>query len=380
MRETTMNGKIYLIDENEQIHGTMSEIPYKDELQLQRALELQPELIPGDQIDPENPRRWILIDKEAGIPDLAGSGDRWFLDHLLVDQDAIPTLVECKNSGNSELRRKVVAQMLDYAANIRAHWPHGRARELAEKSLLNKDLDISSATFSLTGETDLDRVDSFWERVDENLDEGRIRLVFAAPKIPRELQTIVDFLNGQMTTTDVVAVEIKLFQSESGLRAFVPRVTGRSAYGRAARSSQPRSSVPIETLLTSIESESFRNNIESVTLAVENIGALPKPGSVGASWRVQLSQLMTLCWLFPSGRGWMGMRDFTIGVVKDRFSELEDRERESLENFGLALSELSGKGFEKDWFIGNQFDQESLEENLENIKSIVGALGDDLNK
>jgi hypothetical protein len=375
-----MNGKIYLIDENEQIQGTMSEIPFKDELQLQRAIELQPDLIPGDQIDPENPRRWILIDKEAGIPDVAGSGDRWFLDHLLVDQDAIPTLVECKNSGNSELRRKVVAQMLDYAANIRVHWPHGRARELAEKSLIKNDLDISSATFSLTGDSDLDKVDQFWERVDENLDEGRIRLVFAAPRIPRELQTIVDFLNGQMTTTDVVAVEIKLFKGESGLSAFVPRVTGRSAYGRVARSNQPRSTLPVETLLTSIESESFRNNIESITLAVEQIGALPKPGSVGASWRIQLSQLMTLCWLFPSGRGWMGMRDFTIGIVKDRLSELEENERTSLENFGTSISHLAGEGFDKDWFIGNQFSEATLAENLEEIKKLIVDLGDELRR
>ncbi len=371
-------GKIFLIDENEQFQGVMSEIPFEDEDRLQRAIELQPDLIPGDQIEPENPRRWLLIRREAGIPDSSGSGNRWSLDHLLVDQDAIPTLVECKNSGNSELRRQVVAQMLDYAANIRAHWAHGRARELTESSLSAHGQDIASATIELTGDTDLDKVDAFWERVDENLDEGRVRLVFAAPKIPRELQTIVDFLNGQMTLTDVVAVEIKLFQSESGLRAFVPRVTGRSAYARAARSSGPRSFISTESLLTSVEPSSFRDQIERVTRAIEQIGAIPKPGSVGASWRIQLSQTMTLCWLFPAGTGWMGMRDFTVGVVIDRFLNLEEFERESLQKFGTAISKLSGTGYEKDWFIGNQFDHHTLAKNIEKIESLIKVLGDDL--
>ena len=54
----------------------MSEIPFEDEDQLQRALQHQPDLIPGDQVEPDDPRRWLLIDREAGIPVSASSVGR----------------------------------------------------------------------------------------------------------------------------------------------------------------------------------------------------------------------------------------------------------------------------------------------------------------
>jgi hypothetical protein len=43
--------------------------------------------------------------------------DRGSFDHLFFDQDAEPTLVAVKRSENTQMRREVVGQMLDYAAN-----------------------------------------------------------------------------------------------------------------------------------------------------------------------------------------------------------------------------------------------------------------------
>jgi hypothetical protein len=79
---------------------------------------------------PGEPRRWLLITREAGIPDAEGGQARWFLDHLFIDQDAIPTLVEVKRSSDTRLRREVVGQMLDYAANVVAYWPGAELRRL----------------------------------------------------------------------------------------------------------------------------------------------------------------------------------------------------------------------------------------------------------
>jgi len=52
-----------------------------------------------------------------GVPSIDGGGDRWSADHLFLDQDAIPTFVEVKRSTDTRIRREVVGQMLDYAAN-----------------------------------------------------------------------------------------------------------------------------------------------------------------------------------------------------------------------------------------------------------------------
>jgi len=147
--------------------------------------------------------------------------------------------------------------MLDYAANGQANWPAGRNKETASKSAVSSGTDLDTVTFKLiepeySDEDWLDesvgamgsRVDEFWDQVDNNLADGRLRLVFVATTIPRELQTIVDFLNSQMEKTDVAAVEIKLFAGE-GLCAMVTRVTGRSAYGRAAnrKPSRPKGTI-----------------------------------------------------------------------------------------------------------------------------------------
>jgi len=51
------------------------------------------------------------------IPDREDGSGRWSLDHLFLDQDSIPTLVEVKRSSDTRIRREVVGQILDYAAN-----------------------------------------------------------------------------------------------------------------------------------------------------------------------------------------------------------------------------------------------------------------------
>ncbi len=44
-------------------------------------------------------------------------------DHLFLDQDGIPTIVETKRSSDNRLRREVMAQMLDYASNALIYLP-----------------------------------------------------------------------------------------------------------------------------------------------------------------------------------------------------------------------------------------------------------------
>ena len=63
---------------------------YDSESLLQSWIADHPELLAGDQINHDNPRRWLLIRREAGVPDEESLGARWSLDHLFIDQDGIP--------------------------------------------------------------------------------------------------------------------------------------------------------------------------------------------------------------------------------------------------------------------------------------------------
>src|SRR5262249_30776823 len=65
---------------------------------------------------------------------LRGAPARRSLDHLYLDQDAIPTLVEVKRSQDTRIRREVVGQMLDYASNAVVYWPVEEIRKQFEKT------------------------------------------------------------------------------------------------------------------------------------------------------------------------------------------------------------------------------------------------------
>ncbi len=110
----------------------LSEREYDSEDLLQGLLERYPNLLAGDQIDSESPRRWLLIAREVGVPDQENGLDRWSIDHLFLDQDGTPTIVEVKRSTDTRIRREVVGQMLDYAANGVAYWPVESLRSLLQ--------------------------------------------------------------------------------------------------------------------------------------------------------------------------------------------------------------------------------------------------------
>jgi hypothetical protein len=100
-----MVGGVFLIQNDDSLLE-MEEKPYDSESLLQELLAKYPNLLAGSQIDENDPRRWLLIGREATLTSEEGGSDRWSVDHLFLDQDAIPTLVEVKKSSNTDIRRK----------------------------------------------------------------------------------------------------------------------------------------------------------------------------------------------------------------------------------------------------------------------------------
>ncbi len=221
-----MTGRIYRLDDHDSNLLPMDEAPYDSEKLLQELLAAYPDLLAGEQINTDEPRRWVLVTREMSVPgDQEGSG-KWSLDHLFLDQDAIPTLVEVKKGTNSDIRRKVIGQMLDYAANAVAYWPVEEIQARFRSRCDKENIDANAALAELLGEQGIDPID-FWQQVKINLQAGRIRMVFIADKIPTELRRIVEFLNAQMDPAEVLAIEIKQFVGE-GVKTLVPRVLGQT--------------------------------------------------------------------------------------------------------------------------------------------------------
>jgi hypothetical protein len=213
----------------------MSEQPYDSEGVLQRLLADYPNLLAGDQMNSAVPRRWLLLAREVGIPGEDGGSARWSVDHLFVDQDAIPTLVEVKRSSDTRIRREVVGQMLDYAANAVVYCSADALRSTFEARCAAEGSVPATAITAALGRED---IDVFWTDVVTNLQAGKVRMVFVADAIPPELQRIVEFLNAQMRPGEVLAIEIRQFVGH-GLRTLIPRVIGQTAVADASKGRRP---------------------------------------------------------------------------------------------------------------------------------------------
>lgn len=252
----------------------MKEELYASEDLLQSLLEDYPELLSGAQINPDSPRRWILIKREMGIPDKEKGSERWAVDHLFLDQEAIPTLVEVKRSTDTRTRREVVAQMLDYAANSVQYWEINDIIESYQKNCFQKNINPEECLLNVLG-TGIEQ-DDFWDLVHANLKQGKIRLLFVADIIPPELQRIVEFLNEQMNPAEVLAVEVKQYAGQN-LKTLVPRVVGKTMKAVDIKTSRSRKSKQwtMESLLDQVrelKGEDIAGVVERLILWCDNKG------------------------------------------------------------------------------------------------------------
>lgn len=218
-----MPGPIFFIGDDGSLLE-MQEQPYEAEDLLQELLASYPRLLDGDRGRGAN-SGWLLVKREASIPSEQDGYGRWSVDHLFLDREGIPTLVEVKRSADTRIRREVVGQMLDYAANAVVYWPIEAIQAAFQETCRRENADPETRMAEFLGDTD---PNEFWLRTKTNLQAGRVRLVFVSDVIPSELRRIVEFLNEQMDPAEVLAVEVQQFVG-GGRRTLVPRVIGTTA-------------------------------------------------------------------------------------------------------------------------------------------------------
>ncbi len=265
---------------------------------LQTLLQEYPQIIPGKQIDPDSsdPPRFVLLRREMPI----GS---WSLDHLYVDQRGVLTLVETKLIQNPEARRDVIGQIIEYAAHAVEWWASGRARQSAGEfwGRQGRELDdLLGETFGLDAPED---VKSFWEMVEDNLQQGRIRLMIAADELRPEVRRMIEYLNGEMQNAEVLGLELSCYGEENEPLVLVPRIVGQSEATRQTKRRSRRSS-------SKTTEEEFWSNCspESQAFFAELFAEVPEHeimlswGSKGFSLRVPVDEKqISVFYGYPSG-------------------------------------------------------------------------------
>jgi hypothetical protein len=226
-------GKVYVLNSDGSTEP-MSVIHCKNEdKELQRILELNPNLIPGDQINPTDPRRWLVIKREMPVPDPSTGDNRWSIDLFFADQEAMPTFIECKRYNDTRAKREVVGQMLEYAANGHYYWSKEEMRSYAEEAAETNGLSLEEEIKRLQPE-ETESVDGFFQHVQDNLREGQVRLVFFMEESPPELKSVVDFLNKQMERSEVLLVEARQYEHD-GKKIVAPLLFGYTEEARQVK-------------------------------------------------------------------------------------------------------------------------------------------------
>lgn len=223
---------------------------YADESQLQEMIADFPELLPGVNADSFVCREF---NTNSGPVDLV----------VINSKDGGVTLVECKLARNPEVRRKIVGQIIDYAASLskmtfdefHSRW---RARGGSDLTLV----EIPNGPLSLA--------------VTSNIEGARFTLLLAVDEINEPLKDMVVLVNNKTDETFRVAL-IELARHKIGLtEILIPRTFGYEAlkpqvdayearaswtkeqYMAWLRSNEPSSLPKFENLLKKLEAAGHR--------------------------------------------------------------------------------------------------------------------------
>jgi len=205
---------------------------YESEALLQAALAQFPAVLAGSTTTGDAEARLLLVRREMSVSSTEDVPGTFSLDHLFLDQAGVPVLVEVKRSSNSEIRRQVVGQMLDYAANAVKVWSIENIRRSLEQTASAAGRDAGELVRELRADND---VEEFWRVVEANLRSGRIRMVFVADALPESLVRIIEFLNEQMSSAEVLGIEVRQYVGGEHT-VYVPRLVGKTATAMAQKS------------------------------------------------------------------------------------------------------------------------------------------------
>lgn len=193
--------------------------PYNEDW-LQNLIHDNPGLIPASEIEAcfDN---LVPIMREFTLP----SG---YLDNFYVTPEGYPVLVEVKLWKNQEARRKVVAQILEYAKDFAALSYEDINREI-RKQLKNQKLGENPLHEIVSAYAASQPVEAiFVDRVTRNLREGRFLLLILGDGIREEMAALADYLMHHSLRYAFGMIEIKLFKIPDGSVLALPRVLAKT--------------------------------------------------------------------------------------------------------------------------------------------------------
>jgi hypothetical protein len=182
---------------------------FTEEGKLQDYLEKYPSLIPLGEIV-EGASDLLCIGREVG----AGPGA---IDLLFIDKDGLLTVVETKLAKNPEARRTVIGQIIEYASYI-SHWTVDDVERIA-----NNYFKLGEVPERYRDKTLYDAIkqpgveelsdEEIRANIENNLKNGKIRLIIAVDELVEPLRATVTFLN-ENSKFDILLLQVSSFEEK----------------------------------------------------------------------------------------------------------------------------------------------------------------------
>lgn len=196
-----------------------------EEKELQDLISAHPAILPIGDIE----SGWEHA-VSLGTEIASGGGP---MDVLLINAQGRITIVETKLFRNPEAKRKVLAQVINYAASL-----HGTSYEAFTTSVLRANPGFTPVPgvdplVALCRESGLDIDDEsrFHDRVQDGLDLGRFLLLIVGEGIRSNLQVMTEFVrSGSSMAFSLGLIELQHFHdcsSDIERDLWVPRILGR---------------------------------------------------------------------------------------------------------------------------------------------------------
>jgi len=189
----------------------LDKVKFTEEAKLQDYLEKYPSLIPLGEIV-EGASGLLCIGREVGVPSGA-------IDLLFIDKDGLLTVVETKLAKSPEARRTVIGQIIEYASYI-SKWTADDVYRVAN-SYLKSNLD------EIMGKRSEEEflAEDFKLKVEENLKNGKIRLIIAADELVEPMRATVTFLN-ENSNFDILLLQVSNFEESKSRTVLIPSLFG----------------------------------------------------------------------------------------------------------------------------------------------------------
>lgn len=183
-----------------------------NEAWLQQLIMSHPSILPIDQIEP------AFVDLVPICAELRTRSDRW-IDNLFVTPQGNIILAECKLWRNPEARRKVIAQIIDYAKDL-AEWTYQELENAIRNTAAfvhpGGETPPHSLYEKVATRAEIDEA-RFIDAVTRNLKRGRFLLLIVGDGIREDIESLTEFLQQYAGLHFTLAlIELALYEVPDG--------------------------------------------------------------------------------------------------------------------------------------------------------------------